>query len=167
MKLERFQKLLDVLGGELAAWPEAEREAAERLLASDPRACSALEQARRLDSLIRRSLCLERVHDAAAGEAAGRVLARLTAGRLPEQKGAGWMRAARVLRERAAFAAASPPFWTGLATLACAGALGIAMGVLLAPELFVSQEPERHAGFVESDPGAFVFSGEPDAGPVL
>ena len=54
MTLARFQHLLDVHGADLARWPPPQRAAAERLLAADRTATSALAQARALHALIAR-----------------------------------------------------------------------------------------------------------------
>ena len=52
MRPERFEELLEAKGADLATWPEAERSAAERLLAESAEARAALAQARALDDLL-------------------------------------------------------------------------------------------------------------------
>ncbi|MHA7815989.1 MAG: hypothetical protein ACX93N_05900 [Pseudohaliea sp.] len=49
MELERFQRLVDVYGGDDAAWPAGERDAARALLAVEPRARDLQRAARALD----------------------------------------------------------------------------------------------------------------------
>lgn len=167
MKLERFQELLDVLGGELSSWPSDERAAARRLLASDLRARAAFENAQALDGLIRRVLAAGPADETAACEAAERVLACLSAAPLPGQRGGGvWARVARVLADRTTFEGGLRHYWPRLTALACAGALGIAIG-MAAPELFAPPEPGRYAVSTDGDPGSFVFDGEQDTGAVL
>ncbi len=53
MSHERFSDLLDSLGASLKSWPTTEREAAERLLASSPRAVERLNEALALDQSLR------------------------------------------------------------------------------------------------------------------
>ncbi len=57
MELERFQGLVDAYGGDEAAWPGGERDAARALLAAEPRARALQRAARALD----RELALFRV----------------------------------------------------------------------------------------------------------
>lgn len=53
MSVERFADLAEVYGGDVARWPEAERETARALLASQPvRLETVLAQATRLDRLL-------------------------------------------------------------------------------------------------------------------
>ena len=53
MSVERFADLAEVYGGDVARWPEAERETARALLASQPaRLETLLAQATRLDRLL-------------------------------------------------------------------------------------------------------------------
>jgi hypothetical protein len=167
MTLERFRKLLDAWGGALSSWPEGERLAARRLLADDPRACAALEAAQKLDGLIRRGVAAGSADDSATSEAVQRVLTRLSAAALPEQvNGAASARPAwasdMISWPRTSWPRTS---WTRLAALACAAALGIAIGIL-AP-MSPPHEPERHAASKDSDPGSFVFGGEQDVGVAL
>lgn len=51
MTFERFEQLAEAYGGDVARWPDAEREAAALLMAEDPsRAEAALAGARTLDA---------------------------------------------------------------------------------------------------------------------
>ena len=59
MTPDRFEELLEAKGADLAAWPEAERRAAERLLADSAEARAALAQARSLDDLLAGALAPE------------------------------------------------------------------------------------------------------------
>ena len=53
MSLERFEDLAEIYGGEIARWPEGEREAARALLATDgARFASVLAAAAQLDRLL-------------------------------------------------------------------------------------------------------------------
>lgn len=53
MSGERFEALAETYGGEIACWPEAEREAARALLAAQPERLSAvLDAAAHLDRLL-------------------------------------------------------------------------------------------------------------------
>lgn len=53
MSFERFEDLAETYGGEIARWPEGEREAARALLAAHPeRLGSALAAAAQLDRLL-------------------------------------------------------------------------------------------------------------------
>ena len=56
MNRDRFEQLLEAKGADLAAWPERERRAAERLLAESAEARTALDQARALDGLLSATL---------------------------------------------------------------------------------------------------------------
>jgi hypothetical protein len=56
MSLERFEDLAETYGGEIARWPEAEREAARALLAVEgPRLTPVLVAATHLDRLLDRA----------------------------------------------------------------------------------------------------------------
>src|SRR5262249_18162851 len=79
MTLAGFQRALDAFGADLAHWPQSQRIAAERLMASDPAAVAAFAQARALDALIAR--------DATSMQADPTgVLRRLEARPLPPQR---------------------------------------------------------------------------------
>ena len=49
MDLERFQDLVDAYGGDDAAWPAGERDAARALLAAEPQARALQQVAQALD----------------------------------------------------------------------------------------------------------------------
>ncbi|WP_372056261.1 hypothetical protein P7L74_11320 [Tistrella mobilis] len=53
MDIDGFRALLDAHGGDPARWPETARDDALVLLATEPAARAVLDEARRLDSLIR------------------------------------------------------------------------------------------------------------------
>ena len=80
MNLAEFRDRLDSGGPDLARWPLERRAAAERLLAADPAAQAALDEARRLDALIASVM----LPDAPAASS-DRVL-RALAGPLPPQR---------------------------------------------------------------------------------
>jgi anti-sigma factor RsiW len=71
MRMNQFDRLLDIHGPVLTRWPAGRQDAARRLLAADPAARAAFEAARRLGSL------LDRVTPPPAGEARLRVAAAL------------------------------------------------------------------------------------------
>lgn len=52
MKRDRFHDLAETFGGDLARWPEAERDAARGLLAATPELRAVLDQAAALDALL-------------------------------------------------------------------------------------------------------------------
>lgn len=53
MSVARFEALAQTFGGEIARWPEGEREAARALLAADPdRLSPVLTEASQLDRLL-------------------------------------------------------------------------------------------------------------------
>jgi hypothetical protein len=121
MNIAEFQDRLDAHGGDLAGWPEEARRAAERLVASDAAARSALDQARRLDDLL--AGAAER-HAAADQAAAARVLAALPAP-LPRQRrhALSWAWPAALLE-----ADLGPARWR-LAALAGVAGLGVVLGL--------------------------------------
>jgi anti-sigma factor RsiW len=53
MNREKFQQLLDLHGADLGRWPQAERTAAETVLADDPEMQSLFETTRRADKTVR------------------------------------------------------------------------------------------------------------------
>ena len=55
MDLARFETLCDAYGGEIAHWPQAERDAALKLAAHDPAAAACLAEARALDGVLAQS----------------------------------------------------------------------------------------------------------------
>ena len=134
MTLERFQERLDRYGSGLAAWPAADRIGAERLIASDPAAAKAFEEARRFDSLIRRSLGAGGT-ESESGAIASRILAGLPA-RLPAQQGSRVKHPVRPEPEKSwkarTFRPASAQLWPRAAALSFAAALGLALGLFWA-----------------------------------
>lgn len=54
MTLNRFRRLLDAYGADLARWPAAERQAARALIAADPRARQARDETAELDAMLDR-----------------------------------------------------------------------------------------------------------------
>ncbi|HEY4585659.1 MAG TPA: hypothetical protein VIG84_04645 [Brevundimonas sp.] len=99
MNLERFEHLADAYGADLRRWPEAEREAARRLLAADPRAGRVLDAADVLDAFLDKAprpapsyALRERVIADAAGARLGR--GRGLWGPFAWMSGAGWAAAA-------------------------------------------------------------------------
>ncbi len=150
MNRDRLQDLLDIRGSNLAAWPDADRIAAERLIASDPGAAAVFADARRLDGLIHRSLAAapESERDAAAS----RILAGLP-GKLPHQERRS---DARALEPRAIRNTPKP--WTffpaqgallpRVAALGFAAAFGIAVGLFWAQNLAELQEASADAAAI-------------------
>jgi len=55
MTIERLKALAEAYGADLRRWPASERPFAESLIASDPAARAALEQAAALDALLQAS----------------------------------------------------------------------------------------------------------------
>ncbi len=161
MNRDRFQDLLDIRGSDLAAWPGADRIAAERLIASDPGAAQAFEEARRLDGLIKHSLGrpLEGNHE----DIASRILARLPK-RLPAQAGGGVKLPVQVAASRK-----NPKFWTFLpaqgallprvAALSFAAALGVALGLFWAQKSMLDDRQALMAASEEAgtDVTAVIF----------
>ena len=99
MTLDRFEYLADAYGADLRRWPEAEREAARRLMAADPRAGVVLSEADLLDVLLDAAprsapshVLRERVIASAAGARLGQ--GRRGLGPLAWMSGAGWAAAA-------------------------------------------------------------------------
>jgi anti-sigma factor RsiW len=149
----RLQHLLDVYGAELARWPQAQRSAAERLVAADPAAAAARARARELDRLIARDPL-----PADAGEAA-RVIHRIETRRLPPQRRRFlWRRWPTELLDLD-FA----PAWPRLAALAGVAAVGFMIGLTdLAGPLAPSASGDEGATVVaDSDIGAVVFAPDP------
>jgi len=96
---ERFEYLADAYGGDLRRWPEAEREAARALAATDLQAAALLREADGLDALLDAAprvvashALRERVIAAAAGAGLGR--RRRGLGVMAWLSGAGWAAAA-------------------------------------------------------------------------
>ncbi len=115
MRQGNFHRLLDIHGARLERWPQAERHAAERLLAADTRARAARDEAGRLEAL------LDRYAPPVDERTAARILQRLAA--LPAQRraGAGWGWSLRWEE--------FVPTWPSLATFATIAVLGILVGL--------------------------------------
>jgi hypothetical protein len=150
MTLARFQHLLDVHGADLARWPQPQRAAAERLLATDGIATSALAQARALDALIARETPAE-------ADATG-VLRALVARPLPPQR-------RRLLWRRwpsELLTLDFVPAWPRVAALAGVAALGFVIGLVDLGPMTVSANGEDPASIVaDNDIGAVVFAPDP------
>jgi len=156
MDLKRFLERLDATGADLSAWPERDRAGAERLMASEPDARRRWEQARRMDEAIGRALAHST--DTQDDTTAGRVLASLASSPLPRQRqpllSRFWPTALLDLD--------LTPAWPRVAALACAGALGIALGLFAVnPSAF---ETRGSAAAAETDFAALVFDPEPVTG---
>lgn len=150
MDIARLRDLLDARGADLSAWPPADRTAAERLLAADPRAAACLAEAQALDRSIRAAL-RGADGDAADAAAARRALAALAARPLPHQRRL-WLRR----RWPAALLEVDfAPAWARVAVLTGIAALGIGMGLL------VSDVTANVAG---TDLASLVFDPEPFTG---
>jgi hypothetical protein len=150
MTLARFQHLLDVHGADLARWPRPQRAAAERLLATDGIASSALAQARALDALIARETPAE-------ADATG-VLRALAARPLPPQR-------RRLLWRRwpsELLTLDFVPAWPRVAALGGVAALGFVIGLVDLGPMTVSANGEDPASIVaDNDIGAVVFAPDP------
>jgi len=148
MTLARFQRLLDVHGADAAGWPQPERDAAERLLASDAAAAVALEQAHALDVLIAR--------DAEPHADATSVLRELAARPLPPQRRRFlWRRWPNEL-----LTLEFAPAWPRLAALAGVAVLGFAIGLTdLAPVATTGED--LTSVVADNDIGAVVFAPDP------
>ena len=150
MTLSRFQRLLDVHGADPAGWPQPERDAAERLLASGAAAAVALEEARALDALIAR--------DASAQADATRVLRTLAARPLPPQRRRFlWRRWPSEL-----LTLEFAPAWPRLAALAAVAVLGFAIGLTdLGPITGSTNSEDLTSIVADNDIGAVVFAPDP------
>jgi anti-sigma factor RsiW len=150
MTLARFQDLLDVHGADLARWPQSQRAAAERLLATDRAAMTALAQARALDTLIAREAPAE-------ADATG-VLRRLAARPLPPQRRRFLWR--QWPSELLTFDFA--PAWPRVAALAGVAAIGFAIGLIDLGPMTVGANGEDAVSIVaDNDIGAVVFAPDP------
>jgi hypothetical protein len=123
MNRTEFQHLLDAYGAHLSAWPDEERRAAEKLLATDAIARAHWDEAQSLDRLIVRVMSEQTSVDAAAG----RVLAKL-AHDLPPQ------RRPLLSWPRALLAVDLSPSRLRIATLAAMACLGLILG-LFGPDI--------------------------------
>jgi len=158
MNRDRFQDLLDSCGSDLATWPNTDRIAAERLIASDPAAAKAFEEARNLDRLIQLSLregAPEGGHEAIAS----RILAGLPA-KLPAQADRGIrlpIQATPGKNRRAwAFLPAEGALLPRVAALSFAAALGVALGLFWAQKTMLD---DRQAVVTASEEGGADVTG--------
>jgi len=150
MTLARFQRLLDVHGADPAGWPQPERAAAERLLASDAAAAVAREQARALDAFIAR--------DAEPEADPSSVLRALAARPLPPQRRRFLWRAWPSELLTLEFA----PAWPRLAALAGVAALGFVIGLTdLGPITVATNSEDLTSIVADNDIGAVVFAPDP------
>jgi hypothetical protein len=143
MNRDRFQDLLDSHGSDLLAWPVADRIAAERLIASDPTAAEAFEEARRLDRLIQHSLTSGQF-GGGNEEIASRILAGLPR-KLPAQqtlntKAPVQARPTRQKPKPWAFLPAQGALLPRVAALSFAAALGVAVGLFWAQQSMVARQ---------------------------
>lgn len=124
MRHGRLQRLIEAYGADPARWPAEERDAAVRRAAGDPAAQAALAEARQLDDL------LDRLEAPEAGALS--LPAALPAQQRPFLAGlASWR------------------LWPGVAVLAMASVLGVAIGL--------SDIADRVAGASNGDVAALVF----------
>ena len=114
MRLQRFHRLLDSHGPDLATWPARERAAAGRLLAHDAGARAALAAAERLSGL------LARLAPPPTEGARARIAGALA--RLPAQVSPYWWPAPIALWDML-------PRWPRAVALASMAALGILVGL--------------------------------------
>ena len=150
MNRDRFQDLLDSRGSNVAAWPDADRLPAEHLIASDPKAAAALEQARRLDGLIGRSLA--NAPEAGQEDIASRILAGLPKTLPAQERQTG----ARIIQLRPSRKEPKPwAFWPAqdallprIAALGFAAAFGIAVGFFWAQSTAERQEASADAAVI-------------------
>ncbi len=159
MILDRFQDLLDSRGSDLAAWPDADRIAAERLMASDPAAAKAFEAARNLDRLIGRSLgggAVEADHEAVAA----RILAGLPK-KLPAQVDGGFKRPVQAAprKNRAAwtFVPTQGAVLPRVAALSFAAALGIVLGLFWAQKTVLDDRQTTTTEEASADVTSIIF----------
>jgi hypothetical protein len=151
LTLARLQHLLDVHGGDLARWPQAQRSAAERLVAVDPAAAAALARAREFDSLIVRDPLPANAADAA------RIMHVIETRRLPPQRRRFlWRRWPTELLDLD-FA----PAWPRLAALAGIAAVGFVIGLTDLAGPLAPGGDEGATVVADSDLGAVVFAPDP------
>lgn len=112
MTLDELERLLDVLGSDLARWPDATRAAVERLVAGSPEAARVLSEARRLDAAL----------ELARPQIADMTVARVLHAAMARRHRPGMD--LRLVLERWGLA----PLWPRLGFLAAALLLGIVIG---------------------------------------
>jgi hypothetical protein len=149
---ENFEHFLDLNGADPARWPQAQRQAAERLVASDPVAAAALARARQLASLIARE-------PVAADAAAARILRAIETRPLPRQRRPLlWGRwPAELLTIDFA------PAWPRLGALATVAVLGFVIGLtdLAGPITAGASGEEGLTVVADNDLGDIVFAPDP------
>jgi hypothetical protein len=149
MKLDEFRDRLDAHGADLSAWPEAQRAASERLLAGDPVARAALQEAQQLDRLIARSM-----QAASTDASAARVLGALAQPLPPQRRSLlSWAWPAALLDVDLA------PARLRIAALAGVAGLGVVLG-LFGPDVTDASVVVASA----SEPDLAVFEPEPLTG---
>ncbi|AXK81815.1 hypothetical protein DW352_15565 [Pseudolabrys taiwanensis] len=117
MNNEELQIFLDSHGTDPSVWPESQRAAVEKFIASSAEARALFEGARRFDALLTRTASRAGADEAAAA----RVLARLSD--LPAQKRPFWHWPLVLLDWQFA------PAWPRMAALACCAAVGFGVGI--------------------------------------
>jgi|HubBroStandDraft_6_1064221.scaffolds.fasta_scaffold135086_3 hypothetical protein len=152
MTLARFQHLLDVHGADRARWPQAQRAAADRLLADDPAAATALARARELDALIMREAL-------PADAGAARLMHMIETRRLPPQRRRFLWRQWPTELLDLDFV----PAWPRLAALAGVAALGFVIGLsdLTGPIAAGPNGDEGAAVVADVDIDALMFTPDP------
>jgi hypothetical protein len=151
MTLARFRHALDVYGADLSRWPQSQRGAADRLMASDPAAAAAFAQARALDALIAREATSTQA-DASA------VLSALETRPLPAQRRRFLWRHWPNELLNLDFA----PAWPRVAALAGVAAFGFAVGLTdLGPISGLTNGDEAPSIVADNDIGAVVFAPDP------
>ena len=149
MKLDEFRGRLDALGADLSAWPDAQRMAAQRLVADDPAARELLRDAQQLDGLIARSLT-----GGSTDGSAARVLAALARPLPPQRRSLfSWAWPVALLDVDLA------PARLRIAALAGVAVLGVVLG-LFGPDVTDASVVVASA----SEPDLAVFEPEPLTG---
>ncbi|MBT3070994.1 hypothetical protein KKP04_08945 [Rhodomicrobium sp. Az07] len=161
MTRARFQDLLDIHGSDVAAWPDADRSAAARLIAYDADAAAAFAEARRLDGLIRASLSAS--PDEAGSEAIAARLIDALPRALPPQAPVDGARLVKPARRQVAEIMSrnrlfSRPILPRAAALSLAAACGIALGVFWAHK--ITQDEQIAAASEATDVMAVIFQSE-------
>jgi hypothetical protein len=147
MKHDEYRDLLDDLGADLSAWPEAQSAAAERLLADDPAARAALQEAQQFDRLIAHSLA------GSSDASAARVLVALAQPLPPQRRSLlSWAWPAALLGVDLA------PARLRIAALAGVAALGVVLG-MYGPDV-----TDASVVVASSEPDLAVFEPEPLTG---
>jgi len=147
----RFQRALDVYGADRSRWPQAQRAAAERLVASDPAAAAALEQARAFEML------MTRVTQPTQADAVAVLRALETRPLPPQRRHFLWRKWPSEL-----LTLDFAPAWPRLAALAGVAAFGFAIGLTDLGSIPVMTNGDEAISIVaDNDIGAVVFSPDP------